>query len=213
VKLLAGGWVLLGRQDKSQFEHELHELHVWLTGQIIGFAASVPEAFAPFAAKYGDASYDLLFSAGPPPENKTSPLNQAVLALEGCCFYLHALDRALFRGADEQLRELAYDSSVRKLVRFFVDSFRNLYQDRAPQDHEVLSLIKARNAAYGLAPSLLGKELADPASALSLAANQISEAVQHPDNVLLITVIRYELLNGLTALNLDARAKAIETLL
>jgi hypothetical protein len=204
---------LLGRQDKSQLEHEIHELHVCLTGQIIGFAAGVPGAFAPFAAKYGNASYHLLFSVGPPPENKTSPLNQGILALEGCCFYLHALDRALFRGADERLRELAYDSSVRELVRFFVDSFRNLYQDRAPQDYEILSLINARNAAYGLATSLLGKELTDPTSALSLAANQISETVQHPENVLLITIIRSELLNGLTALNLGARAKAIQALL
>ena len=50
-----------GHPDNPQLNHELHELHVWLTGRIIGFAAAVPEAFAPFAAKYGNASYHLLF--------------------------------------------------------------------------------------------------------------------------------------------------------
>ena len=142
---------MLEGRDKSQLEHELQELHVSLTGQTVTFAAAVPEGFAPFAAKYGNASYHLLFSVGPPSENKTCVLNQAVLALEGCCFYLHALDRALFRGDDERLRETAYDSSVSKLVRFLADSFRNLYHDRAPSASEIIYLVNERNAAYGLA--------------------------------------------------------------
>jgi hypothetical protein len=70
-----------GRKDESQLEHELQELHLSLTGQTVAFAAAVPEAFAPFAAKYENASYELLFSVGAPSGNKTCVLNQAILAL------------------------------------------------------------------------------------------------------------------------------------
>jgi hypothetical protein len=134
------------------------------------------------------------------------------LLMEAFGFSLHCLNRATFRGADEKLREAIFDPAVHRVAQLFQEMMaQHLEKTELTSDKsDVLRFIAERELLYAKMPSVLGNDLNDPQSVLSVATNIIAEAVGRPKYLVLLELIRYELLQFFNEMNLRNRVKEIE---
>jgi hypothetical protein len=210
---VAGG-EMFGIGKKRGPREELQELHRWIAASCIGFAATVTEAFEKSAPVGEKPSYDLLFSNGPPKQTRCH-LNQMLLAVEGLCFFLHALDRLSYQRQNEKLRELVFDSSAAEMVRLFIELIRTQTGKNDPDVCEdgLIGWINERASQYGKAPALLGKDINDRNTVLWIASCAIAEAVNYPKHIILVLEIKNALTRELIEMDLANRLNRIAALL
>lgn len=198
--------------DRSKFEELLYELRAYVLGQTIASAATVAEEIDSLAARglFGlssDArSYPREFSVGPP-KSPTTHVNQMILSTGALSFFLHAIDRLSYRPNSEALREAIYDPIAVTLSETFAEML-NKRKVNTTGD-ETLDALQGLNISYAEAPTLAGTSAQDKSSALWLAARAIAEDAGYPKEVF-VTLLTTKLMDGLIAIDLANRIKALE---
>jgi hypothetical protein len=208
----------------AEFEKLLHELKMYVCGQMIGFAAGVSDRIDDWAVRkfFGLSSetpppYVRLFSSGPP-KTSTTRVSQMVLCVGALSFFWHAIDRFSFRPNNEELRAAILDPIVTSLRKMLSEILNK--QGTQTTETDLMILIQGHSLRYVAAPTLLGKSVEDENSAIWLATYDICEDVGHSKEFaklihtgVLAKLIHTELLSALVATDLKNRIDALEAVL
>jgi hypothetical protein len=209
------GPMIFGFGRKSRFRTQLKELQVRMQDTITDFAVGVTEDFDPIVNRrtVGPPAYPLFFSIGPPKTDKTH-LNQLILCLDALSFFVHALDRFLFRPDSEALSAAVLEATVLELENWLESTVANLTaSETLVSKNELRKYIDHRASQYIHATSLLGTGENDRHTAIWLAAKTTARDAGYPNDVLLTKLIQTRLFEGLADLDLAERVKKLEQLL
>jgi len=193
----------------------LKELQVRMQAAITNFAVSVTEDFDPIANRRAvdPPAYPLFFSIGPPKTDKTH-LNQLILCLDALSFFVHALDRFLFRPDSAALSAAVLEATVFDLENWLESKLSNLTtSETSVLKNEIQQYIDHRASQYMQATSLLGTGENDRHTAIWLAAKTTARDAGYPNDALLTKFIQTRLFEGLADLDLAERVKKLEQLL
>jgi len=130
-----------------------------------------------------------------------------ILSTGALSFFLHAIDRLSYRPNSEALREAIYDPIAVTLSETFAEML-NKRKVNTTGD-ETLDALQGLNISYAEAPTLAGTSAQDKSSALWLAARAIAEDAGYPKEVF-VTLLTTKLMDGLIAIDLANRIKALE---
>jgi hypothetical protein len=170
---------------------EIQEIITWILGQSVALGATFP------------------------PEGLFENQLQMNVAWEGCCFFLHAVDRLAYREGDERLRAVLCDPANRQMIETFTKMAYTAGGSLSPIDVERrrnISSLNSRQMEYGSAQRLLGNTFNDLRSASWLAAHHVARAAKIPEPDIGIALIHTELLKSLVFMNLAKRIKQLEGL-
>jgi hypothetical protein len=177
-------------ERKAKFKELLGELQVEIVAETLRISQGVKSAFDEV------------------PPLKIGESEQMTLVLGVLSFFLHVLDRDLFRPDSEILRENIYDPTAEALSHWYGKALVGSDGARVARrsiDHRTLQLAKA--------PSVLGKDSQDRNSVLWRAARAIGEEDLGRTDPFLFAVILLNLTRGLNNLPIEQRAKALAELL
>ena len=209
------GSMIFGFGRKSRFGKQLKELQVRMQEAITDFAVRVTEDFGPIVNRRAVDSppYPKFLSIGPPKADKTH-LNQLILCLDALGFFVHALDRFLFRPDSDTLSAAVLEATVLELDNWLESTVANLTAPGTPvSNDEIQQYVDHRSSQYIQATSLLGTGENDRHTAVWLAAETTAGDVGYPNDALLRKIIQTRLLEGLADIDLAERVKKLEQLL
>jgi hypothetical protein len=195
----------------------MDELHSAIIGSAIKFATGLSTWGSTFVERPLEPSYEQLFHRE---ISSRSYFNQLLLATEAACFFLFALNELLQRFEPEDFRTGIYDSSVRALISWLMQTAASaLGRDSSTLNEEAFDrLIKARDLEYAQSPTLLDTGSGNQAGAVWVAARTISDEVSikesfdragYPNHVILTQIVSTVLMLELEALDLTARIERI----
>lgn len=214
------GSALFSFGRKAKFEKLLHELKAGVLAQTIGFSAEMADEIDSLVAtkviqfSSKTPTYRRQFSRGQP-KTETTHVNQMLLFAGGFSFFWHAIDRYSFRPNNEGLRTAILDPITFALSKGIAEILSNAGIKANAKD--TFLGIQSLSLRYAAAPRLLGTNEKDENCALWLAGRAIADDTELPQTdrqryILAFSIVN-KLLEGLVALNLPKRIKALETLL
>lgn len=187
---------------ETKFKTLLKELQIGIAAEVMNFSRDVKSRYKEEMDKF--SNYPSLPSLEP-------ELNEMLLNIGALSFFLHVLDRSLFRQDNEILRASIYDNTAAELSGLFGKMIGALKPELAATAADnVRDLIDQRSLHLAKAPSIIPKDADDTNNVVWFATRAISEDVDHPEDLMLDFVISNRLLMGLINLTLRERIMAMK---
>jgi hypothetical protein len=188
---------------KRRLARAMEELRVAMAASPVKFSGETIDIYEDMISKSGLEESERCYKRFAMKEDSPhlySQLDQRLLLIEGLAFFLHCLNRAVFRGGDERLRDYISDPIGFGSIQLVVDMINALPEDEygepLPRD-EIIGHINAREQQYAVAKRIIGDLPEDTSTVLGMAGVSISEMVGQPKNLFLELAIRNALLQPL----------------